>query len=139
MIRRRRKIPLTVDDIMTTPPLVVSPDENVVKVAKKMLEHEYGSALVTEEDKLVGIITEHDLLYALSEGENGIKLKARDIMTEDPITVKTKTDIMEAIRVMKDANVRHLPVVDERGRPVGVVAFRDILESLLLLIHFFYC
>jgi len=139
MLRRRRRIPLTVDDIMTTPPLVVSPDEGVVEVAKKLLEHEYGSALVTENDKLIGIITEHDLLYALSEGEGGIRLKARDVMTEDPITVKTKTDIMEAIRVMKDANVRHLPVVDERGRPVGVVAFRDILESLLLLIHFFYC
>lgn len=138
-MRRRRRIPLTVDDIMTTPPLVVSPDEGVVEVAKKLLEHEYGSALVTENDKLIGIITEHDLLYALSEGEGGIRLKARDVMTEDPITVKTKTDIMEAIRVMKDANVRHLPVVDERGRPVGVVAFRDILESLLLLIHFFYC
>ena len=139
MLRRRRRIPLTVDDIMTTPPLVVSPDEGVVDIAKKMLEHEYGSALVTENDKLIGIITEHDLLYALSEGEGGIRLKARDVMTEDPITIKTKTDIMEAIRVMKDANVRHLPVVDEKGRPVGVVAFRDILESLLLLIHFFYC
>lgn len=138
-MRRRRKIPLTVDDIMTSPPLTVNPDESVINVSKKMLEHGFGSALVVEDDKLIGIITEHDLLYALSEGENGIKLKARDVMSEDPITVKTKTDIMEAIKIMKDANVRHLPVVDNKGRPVGVVAFRDILESLMLLLHFFYC
>jgi len=138
-LRRRRKIPLTVDDIMTSPPLTVNPDESVINVSKKMLEHGFGSALVVEDDKLIGIITEHDLLYALSEGENGIKLKARDVMSEDPITVKTKTDIMEAIKIMKDANVRHLPVVDNKGRPVGVVAFRDILESLMLLLHFFYC
>jgi len=138
-VRRRRKIPLTVDDIMTTPPLVVSPDESVVDVAKKMLEHGYGSALVIEDDKLIGIVTERDLLYALSEGEEGVKLKASDVMTEDPISVKAKTDIMEAIKIMKDANVRHLPVVDDKGRPVGVVAFRDILESLLLLLHLFYC
>ena len=130
---------MTVDDIMTSPPLTVDPEESVVDVAKKMLEHGFGSALVVEDDKLIGIITEHDLLYALSEGENGIKLKARDVMSEDPITVKTKTDIMEAIKIMKDANVRHLPVVDHKGRPVGVVAFRDILESLMLLLHFFYC
>jgi len=139
LMRRRRKIPLTVDDIMTTPPLVVSPDEDVVSVAKKMLEHGYGSALVIEDDKLVGIVTERDLLYALSQGEDGIKLKARDVMSEDPISVKAKTDIMEAIKIMRDANVRHLPVVDDKGRPVGVVAFRDILESLMLLLHFFYC
>ena len=138
-MRRRRKIPLTVDDIMTTPPLVVSPDESVVDVAKKMLEHGYGSALVIEDDKLIGIVTERDLLYALSEGEEGVKLKASDVMTEDPISVKAKTDIMEAIKIIKDANVRHLPVVDDKGRPVGVVAFRDILESLLLLLHLFYC
>ncbi|HIH90048.1 TPA: CBS domain-containing protein [Desulfurococcaceae archaeon] len=124
---------------MTTPPLVVSPDESVVDVAKKMLEHGYGSALVIEDDKLIGIVTERDLLYALSEGEEGVKLKASDVMTEDPISVKAKTDIMEAIKIMKDANVRHLPVVDDKGRPVGVVAFRDILESLLLLLHLFYC
>ncbi len=139
MMRRRRKIPLTVDDIMTTPPLVVSPDEDVVSIAKKMLEHGYGSALVVEDDKLIGIVTERDLLYALAQGDEGIQLKARDVMSEDPITVKAKTDIMEAIKIMKDANVRHLPVVDDRGRPVGVVAFRDILESLMLLLHFFYC
>jgi len=137
--RHRRKLPLTVDDIMTTPPLTVSPDEDVVTIAKKMLEYGFGSALVVEDDKLIGIVTERDLLYALSHGEEGVKLKARDVMTEDPITVKAKTDIMEAIKVMKDANVRHLPVVDDKGRPVGVVAFRDILESLLLLLHFFYC
>ena len=138
-MRRRRKIPLTVDDIMTSPPLIVDPAEDVVSADKKMLEHGYGSALVVEDDKLIGIITEHDLLYVLSEGEKGVKLKARDIMSEDPITVKSKTDIMEAIKIMKDADVRHLPVIDHKGRPVGVVAFRDILESLMLLLHFFYC
>ena len=132
---RRRKIPLRVEDIMTTPPLTMGPEESVVEAAKAMLEKGYGSVLVVEDGKLVGIVTERDLLYALSHGDAGVKMKLADVMTEDPIVIKKNENIVDAINLMKEAGVRHLPVVDEKGRPVGVISFRDVLEAALMLLH----
>ncbi len=55
-------------------------------------------------------------------------------MTENPITVEPGTPIIDALKLMRDANIRHLPVVDKEGKPVGMLSFRDLVEAIVTLL-----
>ena len=55
-------------------------------------------------------------------------------MTENPITVNPGTPIMDALKTMREANIRHLPVVDKEGKPVGILSIRDVVEAIMLLL-----
>lgn len=134
LLLRRRRIPLRARDIMTTPPVTIGPDASIKDVARKMRTERVGSVLVVDEEgKLRGIITERDLVFACSEGWNPEVKQAWEIMTEDPITVKPDEDIVTIIKKMRDANIRHIPVVDDNGKPLGMISARDILDFIMTL------
>jgi len=134
LLLRRRRIPLRARDIMTTPPVTIGPDASIKDVARKMRTERVGSILVVDEEgKLRGIITERDLVFACSEGWNPEVKQAWEIMTEDPITVKPDEDIVTIIKKMRDANIRHIPVVDDNGKPLGMISARDILDFIMTL------
>ncbi len=136
MIYRRRRVALRVSDLMTTPPITVHRDTSIEDAARKMYENRVGSVLVVDEEgKLVGIVTERDILYAVVRGKVGRGLPVWDIMTDNPITARPDEPLIEAIERMREANIRHLPVVDEEGRPVGVLSLRDVVDYLLTLLH----
>jgi len=119
---------------MTTPPVTIGPDASIKDVARKMRTERVGSILVVDEEgKLRGIITERDLVFACSEGWNPEVKQAWEIMTEDPITVKPDEDIVTIIKKMRDANIRHIPVVDDNGKPLGMISARDILDFIMTL------
>ncbi|MCE4617563.1 MAG: CBS domain-containing protein [Desulfurococcales archaeon] len=130
-LKKKRKLPIRVEDIMTSPPLVIHENEPLKKVSKMMYENRVGSVLVVDsEGKLIGIVTERDITHACAMGFNADISKVFEVMTENPITISPSAGIDEAIRVMRNAAVRHLPVVDEEGKPVGVVSMRDILDAV---------
>ncbi len=132
----RRKVPLRVEDIMSKPPITLSVSATVDDAVKTMWENQIGSVLVVDEDgKLVGIVTQRDILYTGYRGLCGKGIPVRDVMTENPITVKPDDPVEEAIRKMKDADVSHLPVVDEEGKPVGVLSMRDVMDASMLLLR----
>ncbi|ALL01614.1 CBS domain protein [Pyrodictium delaneyi] len=134
LLLRRRRIPLRARDIMTTPPVTIGPDASIKDVARKMRTERVGSVLVVDEEgKLRGIITERDLVFACSEGWNPEVKQAWEIMTEDPITAKPDEDIVTIIKKMRDANIRHIPVVDDNGKPLGMISARDILDFIMTL------
>ncbi len=136
MVFRKRRIALRVSDLMTTPPVTINRDATIEEAATRMYENRVGSVLVVdEEEKLVGIVTERDILYAVVKGKVGRGLPVWDIMTDNPITARPDEPLIEAIERMREANIRHLPVVDEEGRPVGVLSLRDIVDYLLTLLH----
>jgi len=135
LLLRRRRIPLRAGDLMTVPPITVKSTESLKNVAMSMRKNKVGSVLVVDDEgKLRGIITEHDLVYACSEGWHPENRQAWEVMTEDPITVTPDTDIVEVIRKMRNANIRHLPVIDDQGKPLGMISARDLLDTMLTLV-----
>jgi len=131
-LRRRRKLPLRAEDLMTRDPVTIKEDASIAEAAKIMWKKRIGSLLVVDENgKLKGIVTERDLVFACSEEWDVREHKVYEIMTENPIAAKSDDDVIEVINKMREANVRHLPIVDEEGRPVGVISYRDVLDFIM--------
>ncbi|HDD25502.1 MAG TPA: CBS domain-containing protein [Acidilobales archaeon] len=139
ILRRKRKFPIRVEDLMSTPPIVIKRDTTIEEAAKIMGENNIGSLMiVNEEGALEGIVTERDMIYAIAENKVGKGLPIWTIMTENPITIKPKALITEAVKIMRDANIRHLPVVDEGNKPIGMLSLRDIIDAIVTLIQIFF-
>ena len=133
-LKRRRKIPLRAEDVMTMEPVTVGPETTLAEAARLMWERRIGSLLVVDDEgRLRGIITERDLVFAVSEAWDPNRHTVLEVMTENPITVERDADILTVVRKMRDANVRHMPVVDENGRPVGIISYRDVLDLVMTL------
>ena len=133
---RRRRLPLRVEDIMVSPPVTVSKNTSIRDAARIMYDRKIGSVLVVDDDgKLVGIVTERDIVFACAQGWDTSRHAVWEIMSENPVTVKPSDNVVTAMEKMRELGIRHLPVVDEQGRPVGMVSFRDIMDLVLTLIE----
>jgi len=119
---------LRVLDAMTMRPVVASPNTSLRDVAALMDKFSVGSVLVKRGTELMGIVTEADFVRrAVLEGHNIDVTPVSRIMTKDMVTVGPGMDVLEAIDLMKDADIRHLPVVDE-NKLVGFITLNDILK-----------
>lgn len=93
--------------------------------------HNVGSILVLDEnDKLVGIFTERDIMHCFVKNISFREETMGKIMTPEPITFDSSTDIGVAITVMSEKKIRHLPVT-EGGKVAGMVSYRDLVSYLL--------
>jgi CBS domain-containing protein len=110
------------------PPLCLEPSDTVSEAIRTMREHRIGCVLVTEGDRLVGIVTERDFIMKLGPADSGRPL--RDFMTPDPEVLTTDDPIVYALNKMSVGGFRHVPLVDEGGRPVGVVSVKDIVDYI---------
>lgn len=123
------KTGVVVGDAMTSQPVYVSPNTNLKKCAEIMKQHQVGSLLIKENNKLVGIFTEGDLVRkAMVLNKKPEDIAARDIMAEEVITISPDKDIFEALQKMKEYDVRHLPVVDMSNNFVGLLTDKDIIR-----------
>ena len=104
--------------------------EPLIDVASRMRFNDVGSAAIVSDGKLVGIITERDLVRAISEGADVTSTRAGEYMTADPVVVSPQTDVDEAARTMARLGIAHLPVV-ERDHLVGVTSIRDVVLDLI--------
>lgn len=109
-------------------PLVTTSDVPVRDAIRIMRDHRVGCVLVVEGDRLVGIITERDLLLKL--GEADLSQPVADLMTPDPETLSADDPIAYALNRMSDGGYRHVPLVDAQGRPTGVVSVKDVVNYL---------
>ena len=101
-------------------------------LAQVMTEGGFGSVPVLDKDRrLIGIVTEFDLLKTLMEEKSLSDVNAGELMTPTPITVGPNTPTMEIIRLLEEKHLIRLPVVDEEGKLLGVVSRRDILQGYL--------
>jgi CBS domain-containing protein len=93
-----------------------------------MAKEHVGSLLVTDEGKIIGIVTERDIVKkaVATLGNPAIK-KVKEVMATDLVTTTPDEDIFEALRIMRDYNFRHLPV-KHQGKIVGLVTMKDILK-----------
>ncbi|HET7044196.1 MAG TPA: CBS domain-containing protein [Gaiellaceae bacterium] len=114
----------TVADLMVKDVLTVEPSDTIGEAAEKMHAANVGAIVVVEDyARVVGIVTERDLLRAVAQRVRAAEARVRQWMTVDPVTIGPETTIEEAARIMFDHNFRHLPVV-ENGRALGIVSLR---------------
>ena len=120
----------TVADAMRHEFITVAPEDTLGEVAERMVEEKKGGAVVVMDyGRMIGILTERDLLRAIAYRVHTSDARVREWMTEDPITVPPETTLDEASQLMLDKNFRHLPVV-EGGRIVGVVSLRRAVATM---------
>ncbi len=123
---------IRVSEIMTPNIISVEPKASVAEVAEIMDKHEIGSVLVRSGDKIVGIITERDIIKrCVSKMRDRLpkEVRAEEIMTKNLITIDKDADIFEAAKIMSDHNIRRLIVVNHSGKPVGIISMKDILRE----------
>jgi CBS domain-containing protein len=120
----------TVRDILAikgTKVASIGPAETALDAAMRMNEDKIGSLVVLDDGNLVGIITERDLLRRIiAEHRDPEGTLVRDVMTTELLCCRTYTPLDEARGVMKSRRVRHLPVVDDDGRLLGLISIGDL-------------
>lgn len=113
-------------DIMSSDLVTVRPETSLQEVAQLMRDRDIGDVLITENDRLTGIVTDRDLVVRALSGDISNSSSVRDVMTSgNLLTCAPDTDVRDAARQMSERQVRRLPVV-ENGRPVGVVSLGDL-------------
>lgn len=117
----------TIQDIMSTGPASVGASTSVAEAARLMKSDDIGSVPVLEDGKLSGVLTDRDIvLRVVAEGRDPQSVTAGEVASREPVTVDPQQNLDEALRLMAKHQVRRLPVVEEDGRLVGVVAQADV-------------
>jgi CBS domain-containing protein len=115
--------------VMSRTLLTVAPEDSLKQVAERMVSRDVGAALVTEGERLVGIVTERDVLRAVARGTSE-GTGVADLMTPDPETMEPDESTQHAAVLMIHGGFRHLPIV-EGDEIVGMLSIRDLMRVVL--------
>ena len=120
---------IKVGDVMTRDFVSAKPEISVLDAVKLMVKKRVGSLLLVDEDILKGILTEKDVMWALSKkpGRDLKNINARDICTRKITTIRPSADISDAIKLMRKKKFRRLPVTVKK-RVIGYLTLKDILR-----------
>ena len=111
---------------------LISPDVTVYECAKKMNLLGIGALLVMEDDKLIGIVSERDIIRKVISCNCEVgKFKVADIMTTELVTVTPSTSVAEAMQLVTKKRFRHLPVI-ENGKLIGIISIGDLTRWAML-------
>lgn len=114
-------------ELMTESPRTVSSDATVVEAARVMRDDDVGLVPVVDGDRLVGTVTDRDIaIRVVAEERDPSSTTVREIASTDLVTIDPEQELGEALRLMAQHQVRRLPVVEEDGRLVGIVAQADV-------------
>jgi len=114
------------------PAVTLAVGAGVDEAIAAMKERRVGNVLITENDKLVGIITERDIVRkAAGSAVEASCLRVEDVMTPNPERLRLSDPIVFALNKMGVGEFRHIPLVDEQGRPVGSLSVRHIVRFLV--------
>ncbi|WP_342348928.1 CBS domain-containing protein [uncultured Nitrospira sp.] len=122
---------LTVRSVMEKEVQSGMKDSEAKLLASYMMEGFGSVPIIDETSKLVGIVSEFDLLKALRKGKNLEEVMAGDIMTANPISVTQDTNVLTLMDVLQNNHLIRVPVVDSKGKLIGIVARRDLLRCYL--------
>jgi CBS domain-containing protein len=129
LARNLRKDPVT--RLEPSPPRAVDRSATVADAVALMRRENIGCVLVTDGERLAGLFTERDLMCRVLAVGKALTLSVGEVMTLEPVTVLPGDPIRVAVRKMKAGGHRHLPVVDENGRPVGVLSVKRVVHYLV--------
>ena len=117
-------------DVMTKDPVFCQPGDSLTKVATIMKQKDVGSVPVVESGgsrRLVGIITDRDIVVkAIAEGRSPEAATVKDAMTPNPVSCREEDDVDHALKLMKERQVRRMPIVDSAGLLTGIIAQADV-------------
>ncbi len=124
-----------IKDFMEVPPKVITEEATIDDAAGTMWDLNIGSVMVVDkEGQMAGIITERDILFAVTKALVGKGIPVTSIMSKTSLMATPNESIVTAVDRMIKGGVRHLPVIDKEGTPLGMVSMRDamgISEPLL--------
>ena len=126
---RTRRIPReeSVRDIMTTEPCALASGASAMEAAQVMRDNDIGDVVVLEEERLVGIVTDRDIVVrVLAEQTDPSAVRLADICSRDLTTIAPDASVGEAVRLIREKSIRRLPVVEEDGQVIGIVSLGDI-------------
>ena len=119
----------TVQEAMTSNPAAITPDTTAQEAARLMKSEDVGALPVVEDGRLTSVITDRDLaIRGVAEGA-GVDTPVRELASKDVVTIDPQQSIEEAARLMGQHQVRRLPVVEEDGRLVGMLAQADVAAA----------
>ena len=115
---------------------ILSREDSVTDAVRAMQKEHRGVVLITEDGtdatRVIGIFTERDLLFRIIDGgRNPATLPLEQVMTSDPECLTEDGTVADVLRMMSVGGFRHVPIVDEKRRPVGVVSVRDVVDLLV--------
>jgi CBS domain-containing protein len=116
-------------DVMTKDPAYCSASDPITKVAALMKQHDVGSVPVVEEadKRLVGIVTDRDIVVKVVAAGTGIEqATVKDAMTPNPVVCRQDDDLDQAMKLMKERQVRRMLIVDDGGLLCGIIAQADV-------------
>lgn len=118
-------------EIRNRPPILAMDAARPLDAAiQEMCLRNHGSVVVTEEGRVAGIVTERDLLHRILGSHRSTEaLRLRDVMTRNVAVARLDDELSDGLKKMKDGHFRHLPVVDDRGRPVTMITARDFVAQ----------
>jgi CBS domain-containing protein len=120
---------VSIADVMSTRVVQGEPGESVREAARRMSEAGIGSVAVCEGSRLVGILTERDILRLTAQGDDLDHVRVRDAMTARVVTASPDADIVSVARLMGQRRIRHLPIVEGENL-LGMSGIRDVMGAL---------
>ena len=116
-------------DILQRPLVMIPSGTTMLDAAKLMVDNNMGLLVICdakERTNLAGVISERDILKAIASGKK-LNAAVDEVSTKQVITAKASADVAEAAKAMNKNTIRHVVVVDEQGKPIGVVSMRDLV------------
>ena len=123
---------LPIRELSPATPISVEVGSHLIAAIKLIQEHRIGCVLVTRDDHVEGIITERDLtLYVLNRNVDVNTARVEQFMTENPECLELSDPISYAMNRMNLGGFRHVPIIDQQKRPVGIISVKDIVNLLV--------
>lgn len=120
----------TIRELMTEGPRTATPDDDVATAARWMRDEDAGALPVVEGERLIGMLTDRDVVVrVVAEGRDPASTRVGEVASRRLVTIDPQQDADEALRLMAQHQVRRLPVVEEDGKLVGMVAQADMAHE----------
>ena len=120
---------MNIGDIIQRPPVTIPAGTSMLDAAKLMVENNMGLLVIynaKDKTKLAGVVSERDILKGIASGRQ-LTSPIDEVSTKQVVTVKASSEVAEAAKAMNKHRIRHVVVVDEQGKLVGVVSMRDLV------------
>ena len=125
---------MKISEIMTQAAVTDSSEDTLTEACDKMRHNQTSSILIMDGERLVGIVTERDVVKAVAQGLDPKETRVKDLMTTDIVTIGPMTTLKDAAEIMASKWIRHLPIV-EGSKVVGMISQRDLTGVLAKALH----
>ena len=125
---------MKISEIMTQAAVTDSADDTLAEACDKMRHAQTSSILIMDGERMVGIVTERDVVKSVARGLDPKETRLKDVMTTDIFTIGPMTTLKEAANIMATKWIRHIPIV-EGSKVVGMISQRDLTGVLAAALH----